>query len=134
MRNARRSLCLDFNNWSSGNSYRSCNFQRFQSQNAGGLLIGVLYDRIGTSVSRLVAWLMMTVGLVLLAFIVEINWLAYPGLVLYIAGGFSLVQTNFPLGQLFPSFRALIMTLSFSTYSLSGSTFRLGLFTLNYSP
>ena len=61
----------------------------------------------------------------LLLFIVEVNALIYPGVFFYIVGTFSLTMSNFPLGQLFPDYRAIIMTLSYATFLLSGSTFRL---------
>ena len=95
------------------------------AQNASVVLIGILYDRYGTLVTRAVTTLSITIGLVLIAFAKYYNDLLFPGLILWFAGSFSISLTNMQLAQLFPRAQAFVMTWLYAIFLLSGSTFRL---------
>ena len=86
----------------------------FIAQNVSVLAIGIIYDKLGTFKSRVLSLLSINVGLLMLAFTEENNWLTFPGtkwdkdrpsyklnlgMTLYSSGGFALTVTNLPLGQ-----------------------------------
>ena len=67
----------------------------------------------------------MTVGLLLIMFTVEVNWLMYPGIIFLTSGSFSLLVTNQPLSQLEPRATAIIIAFGMCIFQFSFSTFRL---------
>ena len=94
------------------------------ASNVSGVLIGVIYDRYGTMVTRLIISTSVIIGLLLVAFSPEVNWLLYPGMIFWFTGTTSAVIPNMALGQLFPSLQVLVMTWSYAVMFLSGVTFR----------
>ena len=54
---------------------------------------------------------LMSVGLILLMFAVDINWFIFPGIVFFTSGSFALLVTNYALSQLFPRATGVIMAL-----------------------
>ena len=52
----------------------------------------------------------ITIGLVLLMFVPEVNWLIFPGAFFLFCGTYPLVITNHPLSLLFPAATAVIVT------------------------
>ena len=95
------------------------------AQNVSVVLVGILYDRFGTLVTRVVTTLSITTGLVMVAFAKYNNDLLFPGFILWFAGSFSISLTNMQLAQLFPRAQALVMTWPYAIFLLSSSTFRL---------
>ena len=106
MKNIKRSLKLD-------------------KKNASVVIIGIIYDRFGTLMARVVTTLLVTFGLLLVGLAKSINSLLFPGIVLWFSGSFSMSLTNVQLAQLFPKAEVFVMTWSYAISLLSGSTFRL---------
>ena len=52
----------------------------------------------------------ITIGLSLLMFVPEVNWLIFPGAFFLFCGTYPLVITNHPLSLLFPAATAVIVT------------------------
>ena len=52
----------------------------------------------------------ITIGLLLLMFVPEVNWLIFPGAFFLFCGTYPLVITNHPLSLLFPAATAVIVT------------------------
>ena len=120
--------------------------------NVSFLFVGVIFDKFGTLVTRIVCILAITIGLLLLAFVDMSDYLVFPGIMLFSAGSFSLSLTNLPLAQvlvetktvilttaqdlfclddiistrkkLYPKVQALIMSLTYAMFFLSTSTYR----------
>ena len=73
----------------------------------------------------------MSVGLLLLAFTQEANFLMFPGIILLSAGGFSLLVTNHALSVFFPVVAAFILVFGQAVFQCSGVVFRLWSYLLN---
>ena len=95
------------------------------AQNVAFVLVGIIYDRYGTLVTRVITTLSITLGLILVSFATYVNSLLFPGFILWFAGSMSISLTNMQLAQLFPRAQVFIMTWSYAIYLLSGSAFRL---------
>ena len=54
-----------------------------------------------------------------------VNWLLFPGIVLWMAGAFAISLTSMQLSQLFPKAQAFLITWAYAIFLLSGSTFRI---------
>ena len=89
------------------------------------LPLGFIFDHYGTFVTRSICTLLMSLGLLMIMFIPEFNWLLFPGVLFLTAGSYSLLVTNNSLSSLFPKLTALILVLSEFTYALSSIGFRL---------
>ena len=74
--------------------------------------------------ARLFTSTTVVIGLLMVAFSPEANWLLYPGFVFLFSGTISATLPNMALAQLFPRFQVLIMTWSSAVLFLSGVTFR----------
>ena len=68
---------------------------------------------------------LMSIGLLLLMFTVEVNWFMYPGVMCLTSGSFALLVTNQALSQLFPKGTAFILVFGQCVYQFSNSIFRL---------
>lgn len=89
------------------------------------LPLGFIFDHYGTFVTRSICTLLMSLGLLMIMFIPEFNWLIFPGVLFLTAGSYSLLVTNNSLSSLFPKLTAFILVLSECTYAVSSICFRL---------
>ena len=103
------------------------------------LPLGFILDRYGSFIARSLCTTLMTLGLLLLMFTVEVNWFMFPGIALFTSGtvfnfeqvkniylgSFALLVTNHPLSQLFPKATAFIVVLGTCVFQGSNSVFRL---------
>ncbi|XP_076015574.1 solute carrier family 43 member 3b [Genypterus blacodes] len=85
---------------------------------------GFLYDHFGTTVARLLAILVYTIGTLLVAFSSSaLAFLLFPALSFVAAGGILLLITNMQVGNLFGSHRSTIITLYNGAFDSSSALF-----------
>jgi len=95
------------------------------SMNVGPLLCGYILDRFGILWSRCLCTALLTVGLLFLMFTEEVHWFMFIGIILYSGGTLSLLLTNYPLADLFPTITGFIMVCGQVVFLVSGSWFRI---------
>lgn len=93
--------------------------------NCMALPLGFILDKYGTFKARSIATTVITIGLLLLMFVPEVNWLIFPGAFFLFSGTYPLVITNHPLSLLFPAATAVIVTSAQAVFQVSGSVFRI---------
>lgn len=101
------------------------------AMNMATLPLGYIFDKYGTFWARSLCTSFMSVGLLLLAFTQEANFLMFPGIILLSAGGFSLLVTNHALSVFFPVVAAFILVFGQGVFQCSGVVFRLWSYLLN---
>ena len=90
----------------------------------GLLLAGFIFDKHGTMITRFLGTIVLTAGIIILAFSSEdSSWTLYPGVALMATGGASLLLTNLKLGNLFPSKRATLISAMEGCIDASAITF-----------
>ena len=118
--------------------------------------LGLIFDRYGSFITRWdflylsscnfrsICTALMSIGLLLIMFTVDVNWLMYPGIFFLTSGSFTLLVgvkifpilalnflttlvtvTNHPLSQLIPKATAIIMAFGLCVFQFSNSAFRL---------
>lgn len=88
------------------------------------LASGFLFDKFGTTVTRLCAISLYTVAALILAFVVPaISNMLFPALSLLAVGGIMLLITNMQVGNLFGSRRSTIITLYNGAFDSSSALF-----------
>uniref|UniRef100_A0A3Q4AIP5 Solute carrier family 43 member 3a n=1 Tax=Mola mola TaxID=94237 RepID=A0A3Q4AIP5_MOLML len=88
------------------------------------LLSGFLFDRFGTTVTRLVAICLYTMGTLMLAFATPASSsLLFPALSVLAVGGIMFLITNMQVGNLFGSRRSTIITLYNGAFDSSSALF-----------
>ncbi|KAL8580959.1 hypothetical protein ACOMHN_017526 [Nucella lapillus] len=87
---------------------------------------GVLYDILGTRISRIVCLVSYLVGQICLILASpSAPYLLYPGFVGLVYGGYQILLTNLQLSGLIPSLKSTIMSLYSGSYDTSASIFLL---------
>uniref|UniRef100_UPI0037E9A25A equilibrative nucleobase transporter 1-like n=1 Tax=Semicossyphus pulcher TaxID=241346 RepID=UPI0037E9A25A len=90
------------------------------------LIIGYVFDRFGTLVTRLLGISLYTTGTLLVAFSsAAFSNLLFPALSLIAVGGVLFLLTNMQVGNLFPAHRSTIITLCNGAFDSSSSVFLL---------
>ena len=70
--------------------------------NLATFFFGIILDKYGSFCCRFWCILILTIGLVILMFVPEIEWFLLLGIILYSAPTFTLLMTNHQLAALFP--------------------------------
>ncbi|XP_038641680.1 solute carrier family 43 member 3-like [Scyliorhinus canicula] len=84
--------------------------------------VGVLFDRLGTWITRLVAILMYTTATLMIAFSTAASaGLLFPAVSLLAVGGNILVITNIQIGNLFGNRRSTVITLYYGAFATSSA-------------
>ncbi|KAK7087540.1 equilibrative nucleobase transporter 1-like [Littorina saxatilis] len=87
---------------------------------------GILYDRLGTRISRIFSLVTFLAGQLCLIFASSAkSYLLYPGFIGLVYGGYQILLTNLQLSCLIPSLRSTIMSLYAGSYDTSSSVFLL---------
>ncbi|KAK7505907.1 hypothetical protein BaRGS_00002629, partial [Batillaria attramentaria] len=87
---------------------------------------GILYDRLGTRISRIVSLVCFMGGQLFLIFASrEMPGLLYPGFIGIVYGGYQILLTNLQYGGLIPNLRSTIMSLYSGSYDTSSAIFLL---------
>ncbi|XP_075282501.1 equilibrative nucleobase transporter 1 [Opisthocomus hoazin] len=86
--------------------------------------MGVIFDRFGTAVARLIAISLYTGGTLLVAFSTpELAVLLFPAMSMLSVGGILLILTNMQVGNLFGKYRSIIITLYNGAFDSSSAVF-----------
>ncbi|KAF4797587.1 Solute carrier family 43 member 3 [Turdus rufiventris] len=87
-------------------------------------LMGVVFDRFGTTAARLIAISLYTGGTLLIAFSTpEMAVLLFPAMSMLSVGGMLLILTNMQVGNLFGNYRSIIITLYNGAFDSSSAIF-----------
>uniref|UniRef100_A0A8C3UQJ7 Solute carrier family 43 member 3 n=1 Tax=Catharus ustulatus TaxID=91951 RepID=A0A8C3UQJ7_CATUS len=87
-------------------------------------LMGVVFDRFGTTAARLIAISLYTGGTLLIAFSTpETAVLLFPAMSMLSVGGMLLILTNMQVGNLFGNYRSIIITLYNGAFDSSSAIF-----------
>ncbi|NXA93988.1 S43A3 protein, partial [Melanocharis versteri] len=86
--------------------------------------MGVIFDRFGTTVARLIAISLYAGGTLLVAFSTpEMAVLLFPAMSMLSVGGILLILTNMQVGNLFGNYRSIIITLYNGAFDSSSAIF-----------
>ena len=87
------------NSWQ---NFRTAGILSNVSMNLATFFFGIILDKYGSFWCRFWSILIITIGLVILMFVPEIEWFLFLGIILYSAPTFTLLMTNHQLAALFP--------------------------------
>ena len=100
--------------------------------NLATFFFGIVLDKYGTFWCRFWSILILTIGLVILMFVPEIEWFLFLGIILYSAPTFTLLMTNHQLAALFPKGSNKIFVPQTYKSLLAGNHFILNYIQINF--